>query len=566
MSRRNHVADAAALRGNLLKRIKPNAWKRAVVGDHIMWTHQAAGRTLIRVQGEEVPTDIPPQDPKELVEYHLVRRAEAFDFLLGRHGDLAHVGEGDDDYRFVGQCIKAFRYAKAHHKSIWAGGEEQYETDDHVILPPLPNHEDELKRVKLIYEPDSDTRRVTRRGTKGNGIPGDTPTLTGKRGRSGHPATPDEPESQSKKLSRERRRSPSPPVALVAGDKSLHDVDALVSAVASDPGPPNAPTSDSFLFDGALNNFVSDNDQLKLEIAELKRKAEINDQLKLEVAGLKRKFVTVSDTVSELVEVVKKLKEQQEGGNLPAPPTGVSSAAGVAIDASNMPEFLVKALEKQNTEGKPMKYQSGQSSVNGVRIAVNFDNSVGTSLYLNIQEKLGSDGRCQLNYAVFKNEEEQVELRVDKKKLQWSYKLNLAATKFDILRDILAGKLYDFHVDKLKKSMPRATSVPPVVTNNDAVPTPRTKKILSHLGRMLGVATGTPVGPSPLRPNEARPKDMPPPPTRTQSTGVRRSPRGHPQVGGSEFGGFVSQTGSPYANTRRRASIGGTPGTFTFMR
>lgn len=564
MSRRDHVADAAGLRGNLLKRIKPNSWKRAVVGDHIMWTHQAAGRTLVRVKGGEVPTDI-PQDPNELVEYHLVRRAEAFDLLLGRHGDLAHVGEGEDDRRFVGQCIKAFRYAKAHHKSIWEGGKEEYETGDHSILPPLPNHEDELERVKLIYEPDSDTRRVTRRGTKGNGNPGDTPTLTGKRGRSGHPVTPDEPESQSKKQSRERHRSPSPPVALITGDKSLDVVDALVATVASDPGPPNAPSSDNCLFDGALNNFVSDNDQLKLEVAELKRKAEISDQLKLKVAGL-------SDTVTELVEVVKKLKEQQEGGNLPAPPTGVSPAAGVAIDASNMPEFLVKALEKQNTEGKPMKYQSGQSSVNGVRIAVNFDNSVGTSLYLNIQEKLGSDGRCQLNYAVFKNEEEQVELRVDKKKLQWSYKLNLAASKFDILRDILAGKLYDFHVDKLKKSMPRAISVP-VVANNDAVPTPRTKKILSHLGRMLGVSTGTPVGPSPLRPNEVRSKNMPPPPTRTQSpptrtrsTGVRRSPRGHPQVGASEFGGFVSQTGSPYANTRRRASIGGTPGVFTFIR
>lgn len=557
MFARDHVADAAVIRKNVLKRIKPNEWKQTVVGDHIMWTHQATGRTLVRVKGEVSTGDI-PQDPNELVKYHLVKRAEAFDLLLGRHDDLARVGEGQDDFNFVGKCVNAYRYAKAHHKSIFSGGEEEYETGDQTILPPLPNHEDELKRVKLIYEPDSDTRRVTRRGLKGNGIPGDTPTLTGKRGRSGQPATPDEPESQSKKQkqSRERQRSPSPAAALATGDKSIHVVDELVAAVTSDPEPPNAPSSDNFLFDGALNNFVSDNDQLKLEVAELKRKVE-----------------AVSATVSELVEVVKKLKEQQEGGNPPAPPTGVSPAAGVAIDTSNMPEFLVKALEKQNTEGKPMKYQSGQSSVNGVRIAVNFDNSVGTSLYLNIHEKLGSDGRCQLNYAVFKNEEEQVELRVDKKKLQWSYKLNLAASKFDILRDILAGKLYDFHIDKLKKSIPRANSVPHVVTSNDAVPTPRTKKILTHLGRMLGVSTGTPVGPSPLRPNEVRSKDMPPPPTRTrspptrtQSTGVRRSPRGHPQVGASEFGGFVSQTGSPYANTRRRASIGGTPGVFTFMR
>lgn len=557
MSGTDHVALAQSIRANVLKRIKPEAWKRAVVGDHIMWTHQEAGRTLVRVQGE-VPTDDIPQDPNELVKYHLVKRAEAFDLLLGRHDDLAHVGKSLDDFNFVGKCLKAYKYVKAHHKSIFSGGEEEYETGDQTRLPPLPNHEDEMKRVKLIYQPDSDTRRVTRRGTKGNGVPGDTPTLTGKRGRSGHPATPDEPESQSKKQSRERQRSPSPPVALVTGDKSLHVVDALVSAVTSDPEQPNAPASDNFLFESAINNFVS-TDQLMLEVAELKRKNEINDQLKLEVVELK-------NTVSELVEFVEKLKEQQEGGNLPAPPTGVSPAAGVAIGASNMPEFLVKALEKQNAEGKPMKYQSGQSSVNGVRIAVNFNNSVGTSLYLNIQEKLGSDGRCLLNYAIFKNEEEQVELRVDKKKLQWSYKLNLAATKFDILRDILAGKLYDFHVDKLKKSIPRDNSVPPVVTNNDAVPTPRTKKILTHLGRMLGVSTGTPVGPSPLRPNEERSKNMPPPPTRTQPIGVRRSPRGHPQVEASEFGGFVSQTVSPYANTRRRASIGGTPGVFTFMR
>ena len=54
------------------------------------------GRALVRVNGwEEVPTDIPhPEDPSELVKYHLTRRAEAFDFLLDRHADLADVGLG----------------------------------------------------------------------------------------------------------------------------------------------------------------------------------------------------------------------------------------------------------------------------------------------------------------------------------------------------------------------------------------------------------------------------------------------------------------------------------------